>query len=82
MSGSPGSGTQLLSIRFVPLKCQFIVCVGVTKSQFIVCMRVTMGVTKCQFIVYIGVTECQFIVCMDVTKGQTIHNPPSTSAED
>lgn len=67
MSGFPGSGTQLLSVRFVPLKCQFIVCVGVTKGEFIVCM---------------GVTKCQFIVCMGVTKGQTIHNPPSTSAED
>lgn len=67
MSGSPGSGTQLLSVRFVPLKCQFIVCVGVTKDEFIVC---------------VGVTKCQFIVCMGVTKGQTIHNPPSTSAED
>lgn len=56
LSGSPGSGTQLLSVRFVPLKCWFVICVGVTK--------------------------CQFIVCMGVTKDQTIHNPPSTSAED
>lgn len=78
MSGSPGSGTQLLSVRFVPLKCQFIVCVGVTKDEYIVCM----GVTKGEFIVCMGVTKCQFIVCMGVTKGQTIHNPPSTSAED